>query len=253
MLITLGGASLFWLIPWFGLWGRRTTSAPAVAQAGPTTIAVLGQRALWAGMLGSFCISYAFTFILTWMPLYLVQERGMSLTTMTQVAGSIFIANGVGLVLSAYIVDKWIAKGGSANVAYKTVLAVSSAGVAISLFVCTVVGPAGAVVALLATGVLDGLNSPLWGALAQTFAGPQASGRWMGMQNSVANAAGMVAPVVTGYLVQQTGHYSLALLVSAFVGLIGLVAWLVVLPPVQPIDWSADSALRARIAIPKDA
>ena len=124
--------------------------------------------------------------------------------------------------------------------AYKTVLTVSSAGVAISLFLCTVVGPIGAVIALLATGVLDGLNSPLWGSLAQTFAGPQASGRWMGMQNSVANGAGMVAPVVTGYLVQQTGHYSMALLVSAFVGLVGLVAWLVVLPPVRPIDWSAD-------------
>jgi len=83
------------------------------------------------------------------------------------------------------------------------------------------------------------LNSPLWGSLAQIFAGPQASGRWMGMQNSVANASGMVAPVVTGYLVQQTGHYSLALLVSAFVGLVGLVALLIVLPKVQPIDWSA--------------
>src|SRR5215217_477883 len=126
MLISLGGASLVWLIPWFGLWGRRTTSAPAVAQAGPTTRAVLGQRALWAGMLGSFCISYAFTFCLTWMPLYLVQERGMSLTAMTQVAGSTFIADGVGTMLSAWIVDKWIARGGSANVAYKTVLAVSS-------------------------------------------------------------------------------------------------------------------------------
>jgi MFS family permease len=224
-----------------------------MAQAAPTTIAVLGQRALWAGMLGSFCITYAFTFVLTWMPLYLVQERGMSLTTMTQVAGSTFIANGLATMLSAWIVDKWIARGGSANVAYKTVLAVSSAGVATSLFLCTVVGPMGAIVALLATGVLDGLNSPLWGSLAQTFAGPQASGRWMGMQNSVANGAGMVAPVVTGYLVQHTGHYSLALLVSAFVGLLGLVAWLVVLPPVQPIDWSADSALRARIAISKDA
>jgi hypothetical protein len=42
-----------------------------------------------------------------------------------------------------------------------------------------------ALVALLATGVLDGLNSPLWGSLAQIFAGPPASGRWMGMQNSV--------------------------------------------------------------------
>ncbi|HKS54428.1 MAG TPA: MFS transporter [Steroidobacteraceae bacterium] len=241
MLITLGGAPLLWLIPWFRLWGRRTTSAPAMAQAGPTTITVLKQRALWAGMLGSFCISYAFAFCLTWMPLYLVQERGMSLTAMTTVAGLTFIADGVGLLISAWIVDKWIARGGSANVAYKTVLTISSAGVAASLFLCTVVGPMGAVIALLATGVLDGLNSPLWGSLAQIFAGPQASGRWMGMQNSVANASGMVAPVVTGYLVQQTGNYSLALIVSAFVGLLGLVAWLIVLPPVRPIEWQTAS------------
>jgi len=240
MLITLGGASFLWLIPWFALWGRRTTSSREVLQAGPTTMTVLRQRALWGGMLGSFCISYAFTFVLTWMPLYLVQERGMSLPAMASVAGSTFIANGIGLVLSAWIVDTWIARGGSTNVAYKTVLSVSSAGVALSLFLCTVVGPTGAVIALLATGVLDGLNSPLWGALAQTYAGPQASGRWMGMQNSVANASGMVAPVVTGYLVQQTGHYSVALIVSAVVGLIGLVAWLVVLPTVKPIEWSAD-------------
>jgi MFS family permease len=240
MLITLGGASFLWLIPWFALWGRRTTSSREVLHAGPTTMTVLRQRALWGGMLGSFCISYAFTFVLTWMPLYLVQERGMSLPAMASVAGSTFIANGIGLVLSAWIVDTWIARGGSTNVAYKTVLSVSSAGVALSLFLCTVVGPTGAVIALLATGVLDGLNSPLWGALAQTYAGPQASGRWMGMQNSVANASGMVAPVVTGYLVQQTGHYSVALIVSAVVGLIGLVAWLVVLPTVKPIEWSAD-------------
>jgi MFS family permease len=243
MLISLGGASLLWLIPWFGLWGRRrTTSAALAMQGAPSTIAVFRKRALWAGMLGSFCISYAFTFCLTWMPLYLVQERGMSIATMTQVAGSTFIADGIGLVLSATIVDEWIARGGSANVAYKTMLSLSSAGVAASLFLCTVVGPTGAVVALVATGVLDGLNSPLWGSLAQIFAGPQASGRWMGMQNSVANASGMVAPVVTGYLVEQTGHYSAALVVSAIVALIGLVAWLVVLPRVEPIDWSGRPA-----------
>lgn len=39
-----------------------------------------------------------------------------------------------------------------------------------------------------------------------------------------------------------------ALIVSAVVGLIGLVTWLVVLQTVRPIDWSADSALPARIA-----
>jgi uncharacterized membrane protein YccC len=64
----------------------------------------------------------------------------------------------------------------------------------------------------------------------------------MGIQNAVGNVAGMTAPVVTGYLVQQTGHYTSALLVAGSVALGGLLAWLVVVPEVRPIDWDAELA-----------
>jgi hypothetical protein len=51
---------------------------------------------------------------------------------------------------------------------------------------------------------------------------------------------------VTGYLVQQTGHYTSALLVSGLVAMCGLVAWLVVVPEVRPIDWGAELARHDR-------
>jgi uncharacterized membrane protein len=47
----------------------------------------------------------------------------------------------------------------------------------------------------------------------------------------------MTAPVVTGYLVQSTGPYTSALIVSGIVALFGLVAWLIIVPEVRPIDW----------------
>ena len=94
---------------------------------------------------------------------------------------------------------------------------------------------------------MDGLNSPANPSVTQTFAGPWATGRWMGIQNAVGNVAGMTAPVVTGYLVQHTGHYTAALIVSGVVALCGLVAWLVVVPEVRPIDWSAEIARHARL------
>jgi nitrate/nitrite transporter NarK len=47
-----------------------------------------------------------------------------------------------------------------------------------------------------------------------TFAGPRATGRWMGIQNAVGNVAGMTVPVVTGYLVESTGNYTAASIVS---------------------------------------
>ena len=110
-------------------------------------------------------------------------------------------------------------------------------------------GLAAAAVILLLTGVLDGLNSPSNPSVTQTFAGPRATGRWMGIQNAVGNVAGMTAPVVTGYLVQRTGHYTSALIVSGCVALCGLVAWLVIVPEVRPIDWGAERALREGKAV----
>ncbi|HYC10423.1 MAG TPA: hypothetical protein VEC10_12345, partial [Steroidobacteraceae bacterium] len=70
------------------------------------------------------------------------------------------------------------------------------------------------------------------------FAGPLATGRWMGVQNAVSNTAGIVAPLAAGYLARATGHYTAALWVAGVIALIGLLAWVVVVPPVQPIDWS---------------
>ncbi len=92
---------------------------------------------------------------------------------------------------------------------------------------------------------MDGVNAPAVCSLVQHFAGPLASGRWMGVQNAVSNVAGMVAPVVTGYLVEATGHYSAALWLAGVVALVGLVGWLVIVPPVRPVDWGSDCGARA--------
>ena len=88
-------------------------------------------------------------------------------------------------------------------------------------------------------GVMDGMNGGVISSVSQVFAGPQAVGRWVGVQNAIGNVAGMVAPVVTGYLVQATGHYTIALLISGCAALVGVVAWLILTPAVRPIDWRA--------------
>jgi sugar phosphate permease len=136
-----------------------------------------------------------------------------------------------------------VRRGGSFNRAYKTALAISSAGVGMCLIGSSRVTSLVAAIGIVwLTGILDGFNSPSNPSVTQTFAGPRATGRWMGIQNAVGNVAGMTAPVVTGYLVQQTGHYTYALLVSGLVALGGLVGWLVVVPEVKPVDWDAELA-----------
>ncbi len=243
MFISLGLASLVWLIPW----SRQLRSAPAAARvvstaAGPSFVDILRQRGLWGTVLGNFCSNYAFYFVFTSLPLYLVHERGLSLLSMTRLTSGFFLIDSLSVLATGWLLDAWIRRGASANRAYKSALVLSAAGVGACLLASGGAALTGAVVLLLAAAVMDGVNAPAVCSLVQHFAGPLASGRWMGVQNAVSNVAGMVAPVVTGYLVEATGHYSAALWLAGVVALVGLVGWLVIVPPVRPVAWGSDAA-----------
>ena len=253
MFMGLGLASLLWLIPWVGqLRVPPPAGAAAAAAAGPRWIDVVRQRALWGTVLGNFCSNYAFYFVFTWVPLYLVEERGLSLESMTDVQSWIFVMDAASILATGWLIDWWIRRGTPASLAYKTALSLSAAGVGLCLLSLSAAGAAAGAALLLATGLADGLNSPSVGALTQRFAGPLATGRWMGTQNALSNTAGILAPSVTGYLVKHNGgNYTLALWVTGGVALLGLLAWLVVVPPVEPVDWSRSSATGTRAPAPR--
>ncbi|MGO9803581.1 MAG: MFS transporter [Steroidobacteraceae bacterium] len=240
MFMALGLASLLWLIPWAA---QLRVPPPATrAQghaAGPRWIDIVRQRALWGTVLGNFCSNYAFYFVFTWVPLYLIEERGLSLDSMKNVQSLIYVMDSVSILATGWLIDWWIRRGATASLAYKTALALSAAGVGVCLLSLSGAGATAGAALLLATGLADGLNSPSVGALTQRFAGPLATGRWMGTQNAISNTAGILAPSVTGYLVKHNGgHYTVALWVTGGVALLGLLAWFVVVPPVEPVDWA---------------
>ncbi|MGH8266028.1 MAG: MFS transporter, partial [Steroidobacteraceae bacterium] len=153
------------------------------------------------------------------------------------VTSAFYLVDAVSVLATGWLLDAWIRRGASASRAYKTALVLSAAGVGTCLIAAGAAGAVAGALLLLVTGLADGLNSPSVCALTQRFAGPLATGRWMGVQNAVGNTAGIVAPITTGYLVQASGHYTLALWVAGAVALAGLLAWLVIVPAVEPVDW----------------
>ena len=246
MFVVMGIASLVWLLFW-RKWMRSAPGAAPLPASGddPPYALILKQRALWGGMIGTFCGNYAFYFVFSWLPLYLVNQRGLSVAQMTPMTSAFYIVDGASVLAAGWLLDRWVSRGASLNRAYKTALAASSAGVGLCLMTASIVsGPVAAAGILLLTAVLDGLNSPSNPSVTQTFAGPRATGRWMGLQNAVGNVAGMTAPVVTGYLVESSGNYTSALVLSGAVAICGLIGWLVVMPEVRPVDW-AEQASRA--------
>ena len=245
MFMALGLVSLLWLIPWAG----QLRVSPPVRSAdagavGPRWIDIVRQRALWGTVFGNFCSNYAFYFVFTWVPLYLVDERGLSLDAMKNVQSLIYVMDSASIVATGWLIDWWIRRGATPSLAYKTALSLSAAGVGLCLLSLSAAGAAAGAGLLLATGLADGLNSPSVGALTQRFAGPLATGRWMGTQNAISNTAGILAPSVTGYLIKHNGgHYTVALWVTGGVALLGLLAWFLAVPPVEPVQWSREAGV----------
>jgi nitrate/nitrite transporter NarK len=96
--------------------------------------------------------------------------------------------------------------------------------------------------------VLCGMSSPGVYAMPQILAGPGATGRWVGIHNGIGNLAGVVAPALTGLLLEGTQHFTAAFLVAASVSLLGLVGWLWMVPPLAPLPWASLEARAPRAA-----
>jgi ACS family D-galactonate transporter-like MFS transporter len=247
MFMGLGVLSLLWLIPWLRMVGLHRATPIATPGSDPPALAtypeILSQRGLWAAMLGTFCGNYMFFLIFTWLPLYLVQERGLSLVTSLRYTSLFYWAEAASVFISGWLIDRWILSGASANRAYKSALAFSCIGVGLCLLACSRVGMTGLPYILILMGVADGLAGPSNCSMTQIMAGPVATGRWMGLQNAMGNVAGITAPIITGYIVQATGHYSAAFVVASVIALVGVFAWLVLMPTVRAVQWGSAAAV----------
>ena len=94
-----------------------------------------------------------------------------------------------------------------------------------------------AVASMFGFQVLMGASSPGVYAMSQILAGPRASGRWVGIQNSVGNMSGIISPWLTGFIVDRTGHFTLAFIACAVMSLVGIIGWIGLIPKLKPIVW----------------
>jgi MFS family permease len=232
-----GALSLLWLIPWASVKARsRAATVPA---GSPALRSLLRQRSLWGTSLAHFSANYTYYFMLTWLPLYLVKERGLSTEAMAAIAGSAYLVNAFSALLGGWMLDRAVAGSGRTNLAYKSLSVTSHLG-SVACMLCIAAGASPvALGAIFVYQVLCGIASPCTFAASQILAGPAASGRWVGIQNAIANLSGVIAALATGYLIPDTRHFAAAFVAAATVSLMGFVAWVWIVPRVAPIDWAS--------------
>jgi hypothetical protein len=58
---------------------------------------------------------------------------------------------------------------------------------------------------------------------------------WAYLLNAAGNVAGLIAPAVTGILVDRTGLFDVAFALAAAVNVLGFIGWIFMLPKVAPL------------------
>ena len=235
-----GFLSLLWLWPWLRLPppAAPPSLTPAGGGASPSFAQILRQRGLWGASLGHFASNYSFYFILAWLPVYLVKVRGFSLATMAGIAGGAYLINAVSALATGWVQDRWCKSGRSPDVIYKGLMGATHV-VAIGCIAGIALLPVtGSIACLFAYEFVCGIQSPGVYAIPQIIAGPNAAGRWVGVQNTCGNMAGILAPALTGWLVDTSGGFGSAFFLASAVNVFGLIGWVFMLPRIAPRDWS---------------
>jgi MFS family permease len=248
--LVLGLVSLVWLLPWLKWMPRDQTAADPVLRQSPGLLEILRQRSAWGACAGQFCGNYVQYFLLTWLPFFLVRERHLSMDRMAKIGGSAYLFAAVSATLSGWLSDRWIASGGTPTRVRKTCMFVGHTCAGTSLILCVVSGPDLFVALLMVASASFGIYASNTWAIAQTLAGPQAAGKWTGLQNFVANLAGVVVPALTGFVVDRTGRFFWAFAITVVVGLLGAIFWVFVVGPVKQVVWAGEvTAPLARTAV----
>jgi len=246
--LVLGLISMLWLIPWVKWMPKERVTVAAGSPAAPDLIEFLRLRSAWGTCIGLFADNYVSYFLITWLPFYLVRERHFSMDSMAKIGGIAYLLGACFAVLSGWISDRWIASGASPTLVRKTFTGggIACSGVLVGLAVVS--GPVYCVAALILGVVSFGVCISNQWAITQTLAGPQAAGRWTGFQNFVGNLAGVVAPALTGFVLDRTGHFYWAFAITTAVALIGTASWIFVVGRVEQVKWGGQLATVATSA-----
>ncbi|WP_280530622.1 MFS transporter [Paraburkholderia sacchari] len=199
---------------------------------------LLSNRMLLGVYLAQYCINVLTYFFLTWFPIYLVQARGMTILHAGLVASLPAICGFSGGVLGGLISDGLIRRGASLTLARKVPI-VGGMLLSTCIIGCNYVSTDWIVVALMSLAFFGkGIGALGWAVVADT-APKEALGLSGAIFNMFGNVAGIVTPIVIGYLIANTGSFNGALVFVGANALITVFSYLVIVKDIRRVELRA--------------
>jgi MFS transporter, ACS family, D-galactonate transporter len=197
--------------------------------------ALLGYRQMWGACMGQFGGNSTLVFFLTWFPTYLATERQMGWIKIGFFAVMPFLAAAVGVMFGGWLSDELLKRTGSASIARKFPIIAGLLG-ASTIIAANYVDTDSAVIAILSVAFFaQGMTGLGW-TLISDIAPKNLAGLTAGVFNFAANLAGILTPLVIGFIVAATGSFFYALAYIGAVAMIGALSYIFVLGEVKRME-----------------
>ncbi|EEY8280769.1 MFS transporter [Escherichia coli] len=251
MFITIGVLGIFLAIGWYMLYRNRehvelTAVEQAYLNAGsvnarrdPLSFAewrsLFRNRTMWGMMLGFSGINYTAWLYLAWLPGYLQTAYNLDLKSTGLMAAIPFLFGAAGMLVNGYVTD-WLVKGGMAPIKSRKICII--AGMFCSAAFTLVVPQATtSMTAVLLIGMalfcIHFAGTSCWGLIHVAVAS-----RMTASVGSIQNFASFIcasfAPIITGFIVDTTHSFRLALIICGCVTAAGALAYIFLVR--QPIN-----------------
>jgi sugar phosphate permease len=235
MFVITGLAGLLWLLPWMLLikndlpkGNDRALQKKHAASLPFRTI--IASPLVWGAMIVNFCYGYFTFYCMTWMPAYLVEQRGLSLKDSGLYTFFSFAGIAIVALLAGFAADRIIARGHDPVIVRKAFVIAGFAGATTVLLGAYASSLEMAlfwnVFSLSCLGLTTANNLAL---CRLTLIPAPAIGLVTGVQQVATSLSGGVAASLSGWLLQTSGSYLLPMQVILVFLILGALTTVVLL------------------------
>jgi len=219
----LAALNLVWILPW--LWISRGQRAKATAATGPGPRPPTPWLALTLRMLPvtavDFCYGWTLWLFLTWIPSFFYDSFHLDLKSSALFSTGVFTAGVLGDLAGGLITDKILKRTGRLATARCTVIMAGFLGAFLAMIPVVLVHDLtfDAIFLSIAFFLAELIVAPIW-SVPMDIA-PDHAGAASGLMNTGFGIAGIISPLVFGYLIDLTGGWVTSFTVSMGLLLLG--------------------------------
>ncbi|WP_455924560.1 MFS transporter [Pseudomonas putida] len=241
MFVLTGAIGLVLAACWFAFYKSKAQYMAQTGRAEPQPVqakpaarlpwsALLRDRNTWGAFLGFMGVIYMIWLHLTWMPGYFEKQHGLDLYSTAWLVSLAYLFGAAGTVVAGKACDALVARGMKVLASRKLVIITGLLGGALFTLIVAFVSNVVACVALLCAALFFiNISSATAWMIVNTIVPSQRVASFGSIQNFGGYLAGSIAPILTGFSVQQSGSFSSAFVISAVVATCSALAYFLLL------------------------